>query len=168
MVFMGKKISIIVAACLLGFSLSSSAASLPEERVAKGNLVPEVERFPEGMSMKEFVSFEKGGKEKDNASGIIISVQILNEPRQLFPPTPPALKPPSYSPVAPPPPPPPKDRGAPTDLEKGVTDPRTGDFFPGAKGGVTNPRTGDFLPKVDGGYLNPKTGEVIPRGQNNP
>ncbi len=46
--------------------------------------------------------------------------------------------------------------------EKGVIDPRTGQFFPGVMGGVMNPRTGDILPKVEGGYLNPRTGEVIP------
>jgi len=166
MVFMGKKIIIFAAAGLLGFPLSGLEASLPQERVAMGNLVSEGERFPEGVLMKDFVPFEKGEKQKDNGSGNIISVQIFNDPRQLFPPTPPALRPPAYSPVVPPPPP--KDRATPPDQEKGVIDPRTGDFFPGVKGGVTNPRTGDFLPKVDGGYLNPKTGEVIPRGQNNP
>jgi hypothetical protein len=46
--------------------------------------------------------------------------------------------------------------------EKGVVNPRTGEFFPGAMGGVMNPRTGEILPKVEGGYLNQRTGEVIP------
>jgi hypothetical protein len=46
--------------------------------------------------------------------------------------------------------------------EKGVVNPRTGDFYPGVLGGVMNPRTGDILPKVEGGYLNPRTGEVVP------
>jgi hypothetical protein len=46
--------------------------------------------------------------------------------------------------------------------EKGVVNPRTGEFYPGAMGGVMNPRTGEILPKVEGGYLNQRTGEVIP------
>ena len=167
MVFMGKKMIVIAATCLLVFSLNSSADPWPKERAAKGDLV---KAFPEGMPMKELVSSENGGKGKDGASGFIISVQILNEPRQLFPPTPPALNPPpsSPTPVPPAPPLPPKAQKGPADLEKGVINPRTGEFFPGAQGGVINPRTGDFLPRVDGGYLNPKTGEVIPRVQNNP
>jgi hypothetical protein len=49
-----------------------------------------------------------------------------------------------------------------TGQEKGVVDPRTGEFYPGALGGVMNPRTGEILPKVEGGYLNPRTGEVVP------
>jgi len=48
-------------------------------------------------------------------------------------------------------------------LQPGITNPRTGEFYPGTFGGVTNPRTGVFLPKVEGGYLNPETGEVIPK-----
>jgi hypothetical protein len=165
MVFMGKKMIIFTAACLLGFPLNSLEASFPGEHAAKGIFMSEVERFSEGISMKDFIPFEERGR-KENGSGIIISAQIMNQPRQLFPPTPPALKPPSYSPVAPPPLP--TDRGAPPEHERGVIDPRTGDFLPAVKGGVTNPRTGDFFPKVEGGYLNPKTGEVIPRSPTNP
>ena len=47
--------------------------------------------------------------------------------------------------------------------ETGVTNPRTGEFYPGAIGGVINPRTGVFLPKVEGGYFNPETGDTIPK-----
>ena len=46
--------------------------------------------------------------------------------------------------------------------EKGVVNPRTGEFYPGIIGGVVNPKTGEILPKVEGGYVNPKTGEVLP------
>jgi hypothetical protein len=168
MVFIGKVVIIFAIACVIGFSLTSSEASLTKEGAAKGNLISEAERFPMGMPGKELVPLEKGEKQNKNGSRIPILTQIINDPRQLFPPTPLALKPPPYSPVAPPPPPPATDRGALPDQEKGVINPRTGEFLPGTKGGVTNPRTGDFFPKVEGGYLNPKTGEVIPRRQDNP
>jgi hypothetical protein len=46
--------------------------------------------------------------------------------------------------------------------EKGVVNPRTGEFYPGTIGGVVNPQTGEVLPKVEGGYINPKTGEFLP------
>ncbi len=46
--------------------------------------------------------------------------------------------------------------------EKGITNPRTGEFYPGTIGGVVNPQTGAVLPKVDGGYVNPRTGEFFP------
>ena len=46
--------------------------------------------------------------------------------------------------------------------EKGVINPRTGEFYPGTYGGVINPQTGAILPKVDGGYVNLQTGEFIP------
>ena len=75
--------------------------------------------------------------------------------------TPPAPKPvPLPQPVAPAPPSvqPPGTTGQ----EKGVVNPRTGEFYPGVLGGVMNPQTGDILPKVEGGYLNPRTGDVIP------
>jgi hypothetical protein len=91
-----------------------------------------------------------------------------------FPPSLPSSPPPSYpATVAPPPPiPPPANPPTPPVLpitppknapESGITNPRTGEFYPGAFGGVTNPRTGVFMPKVEGGYLNPETGEVIPK-----
>ena len=60
-------------------------------------------------------------------------------------PAPPAVKPPAG-----------------TLPEKGVVNPRTGEFYPGTIGGVVNPQTGEVLPKVEGGYVNPKTGEVVP------
>jgi len=46
--------------------------------------------------------------------------------------------------------------------EKGVVNPRSGEFYPGTIGGVVNPQTGEVLPKVEGGYINPKTGEFLP------
>ena len=46
--------------------------------------------------------------------------------------------------------------------EKGITNPRTGEVYPGTFGGVINPQTGAVLPKVDGGYVNPRTGEFFP------
>jgi hypothetical protein len=60
-------------------------------------------------------------------------------------PPPPALKPPAG--------------GTP---EKGVVNPRTGEFYQGTIGGIINPKTGEVLPKVEGGYVNPKTGEFLP------
>ena len=91
-----------------------------------------------------------------------------------FPPSLPSSPPPLYpATVAPPPPvpppanpptPPPQPASPPKNgPESGITNPRTGEFYPGTFGGVTNPRTGVFMPKVDGGYLNPETGEVIPK-----
>lgn len=87
---------------------------------------------------------------------------LPSSPAPLYPPT---IAPPQpISPPANPPSPPPKpvapSKNAP---ESGITNPRTGEFYPGTFGGVTNPRTGVFMPKVDGGYLNPETGEVIPK-----
>jgi len=46
--------------------------------------------------------------------------------------------------------------------ERGIIDPRTGDFYPGVFGGAINPKTGDFLPKTGGGFINPRTGEFFP------
>jgi len=86
----------------------------------------------------------------------------------------PSSPPPFYPPVvtAPQPVPPvnpPSVPGKPVspsrnEPEKGVTNPRTGEYCPGATGGVINPRTGVFLPKVEGGYFNPETGDTIPKG----
>jgi len=82
-------------------------------------------------------------------------------------PTPPLMvnpeRPPSPPPstaAAPPPPAVPLPPGS--VPEKGVINPRTGEFYPGTMGGVVNPKTGDVLPKVEGGYVNPKTGEFLP------
>lgn len=99
----------------------------------------------------------------------------LNIPQNLrFPPSLLSSPPPLYpatvasTPPIPPsanPPTPPKQQITPSKNrpESGITNPRTGEFYPGTFGGVTNPRTGVFMPKVDGGYLNPETGEVIPK-----
>jgi len=46
--------------------------------------------------------------------------------------------------------------------EKGIVNPRKGEFYPGTIGGVVNPKTGEVLPKVEGGYVDPKTGEILP------
>ena len=67
------------------------------------------------------------------------------------------------SPVSPPSLPQPTPKGPSTGApEKGIMNPRTGEFYPGTYGGVMNPQTGVFLPKVDGGYINPQTGEFLP------
>ena len=86
----------------------------------------------------------------------------------------PSSPPPFYPPVvtvpqpAPPPAIPPSLPAKPAtpsrnEPEKGITNPRTGEFYPGVVGGVINPRTGVFLPKVEGGYFNPETGDTIPK-----
>ena len=82
-------------------------------------------------------------------------------------PTPPlVINPERTPPKAPSPPialPPPAVKPpAGTIPEKGVVNPRTGEFYPGTIGGVVNPQTGEVLPKVEGGYINPKTGEFLP------
>lgn len=84
---------------------------------------------------------------------------------QIVPPTPPALtsNPLPVSLPSQPPSPAPNLRGRSTITpDKGVYDPRTGDFYPGGFGGVINLRTGAFYPKFDGGYLNTENGEFIP------
>jgi len=82
-------------------------------------------------------------------------------------PTPPlVINPERPQPKAPSPPAPPPTPSvklpAGTIPERGVVNPRTGEFYPGTIGGVVNPKTGEVLPKVEGGYVNPKTGEVLP------
>jgi len=71
----------------------------------------------------------------------------------------PQSQPPSLPASPPPPALQPPAGGAP---EKGVVNPRTGEFYPGTIGGVVHPKTGEVLPKVEGGYVNPKTGEFLP------
>jgi len=87
-------------------------------------------------------------------------------PQKFYPVTPSSPGPPPYTPISPAPPPQPAPSGPPgpstITIEKGVVNPRTGEFFPGTFGGVINPKTGVFLPKVEGGYQNPETGQVIP------
>jgi hypothetical protein len=96
------------------------------------------------------------------AQNLNLSPSLPSSPPPFYPPTITPSQP--TSPPANPPPipsqPPIPSRNAP---QTGVTNPRTGEFYPGTFGGVINPRTGVFLPKVDGGYLNPETGEVIPK-----
>jgi hypothetical protein len=87
-------------------------------------------------------------------------------PPQQYPPTPSSPGPPAYTPIPPGTLPSP---AAPTrEIEKGVVNPRTGEFYPGTHGGVLDPKTGVVLPKVEGGYQNPQTGEIIPKSQTHP
>lgn len=90
------------------------------------------------------------------------SPPLFPSPRQfVFPPAPP------YSPIQPSPTPQPTPPGPPgpstLNKEKGVVNPRTGEFLPGTFGGVIDLKTGVVWPKVEDGYRNPKTGEIIPK-----
>jgi hypothetical protein len=98
------------------------------------------------------------------STGQATGPQNSQQPQTIFPDKlklgePPALPSP-ISPTSPPTPAPDvPSKGA---IEKGITNPRTGEFYPGTSGGVVNPQTGAVLPKVDGGYINPRTGEFFP------
>jgi len=96
------------------------------------------------------------------AQNLRLSPSLPSSPPPFYPPTiaAPQPVPPPANPPSPVPKPLTPSKNAP---ESGITNPRTGEFYPGTFGGVTNPRTGAFLPKVEGGYLNPETGEVIPK-----
>ncbi len=97
---------------------------------------------------------------------IIFAQSFPSMPPQQYPPTPSSPGPPSYTPIPPGTLPPP---AAPTrEKEKGVVNPRTGEFYPGTYGGVIDPKTGVVLPKVEGGYQNPQTGETIPQNRTSP
>lgn len=88
---------------------------------------------------------------------------------QHYPPTPSSPAPPAYTPIPPGRLPAPAQPTTPTgEKEKGVVNPRTGEFYPGTHGGVMDPKTGVVLPKVEGGYQNPQTGETIPQNRPNP
>jgi len=78
-------------------------------------------------------------------------LRITPHPPQEAPPSPPAR--PEITPAPIPQP------------EKGVVNPRTGEYYPPVPGGVINPKSGEVLPKVNGGYINPKTGEFFPEGK---
>ena len=96
-----------------------------------------------------------------SASPVFSQGEILKGP------TPPLVinpeRPQTKAPLPPGAPPPPSVKMPGGTLpEKGVVNPRTGEFYPGTLGGVVNPQTGEVLPKVEGGYINPKTGEVLP------
>ena len=96
------------------------------------------------------------------AQNLRVPPPLPSSPPPLYPAT--VSPPPPILPPANPPTPSPKAVTPPKNVpESGITNPRTGEFFPGTFGGVTNPRTGVFMPKVEGGYLNPETGEVIPK-----
>jgi hypothetical protein len=96
-----------------------------------------------------------------SASAAARAQTFPSSPPQFFPPTP--TGPPAYTPIPPQQAPPVQQAPSPGQREKGVINPRTGEFYPGTEGGVINPQTGVVLPKVGGGYLNPQTGEVIPQ-----
>jgi len=97
---------------------------------------------------------------------MVFAQSFPSMPPQHYPPTPSSPGPPSYTPIPPGTPPP---STAPTrEIEKGVVNPRTGEFYPGTLGGVLDPKTGVVLPKVEGGYQNPQTGETIPQSRTNP
>ena len=110
-----------------------------------------------------------GSADENAGAGLPKVAQNLRFPPSL-PSSPPPLYPATTAPLPPIPPPanpptlPPQPVTPPKNApESGITNPRTGEFYPGTFGGVTNPRTGVFMPKVEGGYLNPETGEVIPK-----
>jgi len=113
-----------------------------------------------GMTVKE------AGYVDTNADAVVLKVaqglRFPSSPPSSYPAT--VAPPPPITPPANPSPPPPQTAiPQKSAQEPGITNPRTGEFYPGAMGGVTNPRTGVFMPKVEGGYLNPETGEVIPK-----
>ncbi len=51
----------------------------------------------------------------------------------------------------------------PQQENRGVVNPRTGEYLPPSGKGVYNPRTGDYYIPSGNGYYNPKTGEFIPK-----
>ena len=101
--------------------------------------------------------------------GVKVNAQrpFPSSPPQFFPPTPSSPGAQPYKPIPPASPPqvaPSVPQGPSTMIkEKGVINPRTGEFYQGAFGGAIDPKTGVFLPKVGGGYQNPETGEVVPK-----
>lgn len=52
---------------------------------------------------------------------------------------------------------------SPSPSPAGVTDVRTGEYYPRAAGGIINPRTGQFYPDVGAGYIDPRTGAFMPK-----
>jgi hypothetical protein len=116
-----------------------------------------------------FIVRNQDSTDENAAAGILKVAQNLRFPSSLSS-SPPPLYPATAAPLQPLPPPPNSPTPSPQPVippknapESGITNPRTGEFYPGTFGGVTNPRTGAFMPKVDGGYLNQETGEVIPK-----
>lgn len=47
--------------------------------------------------------------------------------------------------------------------QRGVVDPKTGQYLPPVRDGVINPRTGEFYRDTGAGYVNPRTGQIIPK-----
>ncbi len=58
---------------------------------------------------------------------------------------------------------PPPVQPAPQQENRGVVNPRTGEYLQPSGKGVYNPRTGDYYIPSGNGYYNPRTGEFIPR-----
>lgn len=114
------------------------------------------------LIMKKDADEKAGARILKVAQNLRLSPSLPSSSPPFYPPTTAAPQP-IFPPANPPsslPKPVTPSKNAP---ESGITNPRTGEFYPGTFGGVTNPRTGVFLPKVEGGYLNPETGEVIPK-----
>jgi hypothetical protein len=100
---------------------------------------------------------------------MVFAQSFPSMPPQHYPSTPSSPGPPAYTPLPPGTLPAPAQPVPPTrEKEKGVVNPRTGEFYPGTYGGVVDPKTGVVLPKVEGGYQNPQTGETIPQNRTHP
>jgi hypothetical protein len=100
---------------------------------------------------------------------MIYAQSFPSMPPQQYPPTPSSPGPPAYTPIPPGGLPAPAKPTSPTqEKERGIVNPRTGEFYPGTYGGVIDPKTGVVLPKVEGGYQNPQTGETIPQNRTSP
>jgi hypothetical protein len=129
-----------------------------------------IERRDEKMAMKIglalasiFVLLLAQGKT------MVFAQSFPSMPPQHYPSTPTSPGPPAYTPLPPGTLPAPVQPAPPTgEKERGVVNPRTGEFYPGTHGGVIDPKTGVVLPKVEGGYQNPQTGETIPQNRSNP
>jgi len=100
---------------------------------------------------------------------MVFAQSFPSMPPQQYPPTSSSPGPPPYTPIPPGTLPAPAKPASPTqEKERGIVNPRTGEFYPGTYGGVLDPKTGVVLPKVEGGYQNPQTGETIPQNRTNP
>ncbi len=100
---------------------------------------------------------------------MVFAQSFPSMPPQHYPSGPSSPGPPAYTPIPPGTlPAPAQPAPSAQEKEKGVVNPRTGEFYPGTYGGVVDPRTGVVLPKVEGGYQNPQTGETIPQNRTHP
>lgn len=152
-------ISVIsLALLLLGVSVAAGSSNQREGGISGRKQIS----VPREAGSAKDADANSGARILKVAQNLRFGPSLPSSPQPFYPPTPTGPQP--YSPVANPPSPPPSpvtpSKNAP---EPGITNPRTGEFYPGTFGGVINPKTGAVLPKVDGGYLNPQTGEVIPK-----